>query len=271
MIQITSKEFDRAFESIQEMKQLYGIPGPFPRRPVALEALMRLAMNDMAGAMQCASELIPHTDERWRMSILIPLYIAQFRQGSRASLDDVLDYLVDSLQKSEAAGSLIGIAQGFAWQAMALEALGRIDEANSALARALSMAESEGYVRMFLDGGAPMRKLLASVIEADRKLWDESAQRRVDYAGLLLSALSEKVPAGRLGIPSTTALIEPLSDREMDVLRLLNTALPTPEIAQELFLSTNTIRSHVKSIYGKLNAHGRTEAIQRAKELGLLP
>ena len=149
--------------------------------------------------------------------------------------------------------------------------LGRIEEANSALTRALSIAEPEGYVRTFLDQGAPMAKLLASVIEADRKVWDESARRRVIYAGRLLSALSEKVPARRLAVPSTTALIEPLSDREMEVLRLLNTALPTPEIAQELFVSANTIRSHVKSIYGKLNAHGRTEAIQRAKELGLLP
>lgn len=253
------------------MKQLYGIPGPFPRRAVALEALMRLAMNDMTGAMQCAAELVPHTGERWRMSILIPVYIAQFRQGSRASLDDVLDYLVNSLQRYEAAGSRIGMVQGFAWQAMALQALGRIEEASSALTRALSIAEPEGYVRMLLDGGAPMAKLLASVIEADRKLCDEPARRRVIYADRLLSVLSEKVPAGRPVVPSATALIEPLSDREMDVLRLLNTALPTPEIAQELFLSTNTIRSHVKSIYGKLNAHGRTEAIERAKELGLLP
>lgn len=270
-VQIARREFDQALESIQEMKRLYCTPGSYPRRPVALEALARLAMNDMIGAAQQAAELVPHTDEEWRMKCLIPVYIAQFRQGGRTSLEDVLSYLAHSLQTSEAAGTRIVMAQTLAGQAMALQALGRVEEARSTLSRALSVAEPEGYVRTFHDECTPMAKLLASVIEADRKVWDESARRRIIYAGRLLSALSENVPAGRPVVPAATALIEPLSDREMEVLRLLNTALPTPEIAHELFVSANTIRSHVKSIYGKLNAHGRTEAIQRAKELGLLP
>ncbi len=65
-------------------------------------------------------------------------------------------------------------------------------------------------------------------------------------------------------------LIEPLSEREMEVLRLLATGISNPEIAQQLYIATSTVRSHLKSIYGKLNVHKRWDAVQRAEELGLL-
>jgi len=65
-------------------------------------------------------------------------------------------------------------------------------------------------------------------------------------------------------------LIEPLSERELELLRLLTTSLSSTEIAQELFISVNTVRSHIKSIYGKLNVHRRRDAVQRAGKLGLL-
>jgi LuxR family maltose regulon positive regulatory protein len=65
-------------------------------------------------------------------------------------------------------------------------------------------------------------------------------------------------------------MVEPLSERELQVLRLLTTQLSSTEIAQELFISANTVRSHVKSIYGKLNVHSRVDAVERAEELGLL-
>ncbi|MCP4284846.1 MAG: response regulator transcription factor, partial [Gammaproteobacteria bacterium] len=68
----------------------------------------------------------------------------------------------------------------------------------------------------------------------------------------------------------TEPLIEPLSAREQDVLRLLVTDLRTPDIAKELFVSVNTVRSHIKSLYRKLDAHSRHEAVAKAKELGLL-
>lgn len=70
--------------------------------------------------------------------------------------------------------------------------------------------------------------------------------------------------------PVDQPLIEPLSEREMEVLRLLSTGLSNPEIAQELFIATSTVRSHLKSIYGKLNVHKRWDAVHRAEELGLL-
>jgi LuxR family maltose regulon positive regulatory protein len=271
MIQIASREFDTAFESIQEMKRLYNTPGSFPKRPVALEALCRLAMNDVPGAAQRAAELVPHMDEGWRMTSLIPVYLAQFRQGSRTSLDDILSYLSRSLQTAEAAGSRIVMAQTLVWQAMALQALGRVEEACPTLTRALSIAEPDGYVRVFIDEGAPMGELLTKVLADQRTRRDEASRRMADYVSRLLSALAGKMPVERTAAPFPSALVEPLSEREMEVLRLLASPLSTPEIARELVVSANTVRSHVKSIYAKLNTHGRIEALQRARELGLLP
>jgi LuxR family maltose regulon positive regulatory protein len=69
---------------------------------------------------------------------------------------------------------------------------------------------------------------------------------------------------------ATQPLLEPLSERELEVLRLLATGRSNPEIGQELFIATSTVRSHLKNIYGKLNVHRRWDAVQRAEELGLL-
>jgi LuxR family maltose regulon positive regulatory protein len=271
MVQIARREFDRAFESIQEMKRLYGTPGPYPRRPVALEALARLVMNDVTGAARCTADLVPHTDEEWRMENLISVYVAQYRQGSRASLDDVLGFLARTLPIVEAADTKIGMVQMLALQAVALQVLGRVEEARAVLTRALAMAEPEGYVRIFIDEGAPMGELLAAVLATQRPRRGAEAQRMAAYASRLLAALAGNPPEERPAAPPSAVLVEPLSARELEVLRLLATTLSTPEIARELVVSANTVRSHVKCIYGKLNAHGRIEALQRARELGLLP
>jgi LuxR family maltose regulon positive regulatory protein len=128
----------------------------------------------------------------------------------------------------------------------------------TSLAQALSLAEPEGYVRVFVDEGEPMVRLLR-----------QAASRGIapGYVSKLLAAsdVSEHKTD-----PRTQPLIEPLSERELEVLRLLITGFSTPEIARELFIAVSTVRSHVKSIYSKLNVHKRKDAIQRAQELELL-
>jgi LuxR family maltose regulon positive regulatory protein len=158
-----------------------------------------------------------------------------------------------------------------AWQAMALQAIGSVEQARAVLTRALAIAEPEGYVRSFIDEGAPMGELLAAILAARRTRRDEVSQRMAGYVSRLLAALAGKTPTEGPVVPPSPAPVEPLSTREMQVLRLLATDLSTPEIARELIVSTNTVRTHVKCIYGKLDAHGRIEAVQRARELGLLP
>jgi LuxR family maltose regulon positive regulatory protein len=142
------------------------------------------------------------------------------------------------------------------------------------LERALTLAEPEGYVRIFVDEGAPMTQLLL-----------EAAAREImpDFTDRLLTAFESEDPfdyaqdrqtgkgKSRLSsAPSPQPLIEPLSQRELDVLRLFRTELSGPEIADELMIALSTVRTHTKNIYSKLNVNNRRAAVKRAKELDLI-
>jgi LuxR family maltose regulon positive regulatory protein len=152
--------------------------------------------------------------------------------------------------------------------ALAKWALGQSDAAMGDIEMALRLAEREGFVRTFIDEGQAIAPLL-----------QEASRRGIApaHVGRLLAALEESVrerpaaPVAPPGTPPPTGRrIEPLTERELEVLRLLRTALTTPEIASELGVAPSTVRTFVKNLYGKLGVHRRLEAIDRAKELGLL-
>jgi LuxR family maltose regulon positive regulatory protein len=152
-------------------------------------------------------------------------------------------------------------------RALLLQALGRIEEAVPALARALTIAQESGQVLAFLEHGPPMAKLLK---EAVRRNPEASYARRILEA---FEAHQQTLMARQAdrGTPLTqTALVEPLSERELQVLRYLQGTLSLGGIADQLYLSIHTVRSHVKHIYTKLDVHSRGEAIARAEALGLL-
>ena len=121
----------------------------------------------------------------------------------------------------------------------------------------MTLAEPEGYVRVFADEGPPMTSLLRATAKQGT---------RRDYVRRLLAAASGIEHAG----PTEQALIEPLSERELDVLRLLGSELDGPAIARELMVSLNTMRTHTKNIYAKLAVTNRRAAVRRAAELSLL-
>jgi LuxR family maltose regulon positive regulatory protein len=166
----------------------------------------------------------------------------------------LLERLLGAALAGGRAGSAIEI---LVLQALALQAGGDGAAASLPLERALALAEPEGYVRTFVDEGAPMAALLQAGVK-----------RGVapSYARALLAAFRP----GGARTPSDRALIEPLSERELDVLRLLGTDLDGPEIARELVVSLHTVRSHTKSIYAKLGVNNRRAAVSRAEELDLL-
>jgi len=147
------------------------------------------------------------------------------------------------------------------------------------LERALTLAEQEGYVRLFVDEGPPMavllqetlargilpgyvEKLLAAFPESDKEI---RRQRDKEIDRALISLVSQSP-----GLPVSQSLVEPLSQRELDVLRLLGTDLSGPDIARELMVSLNTLRTHTKNIYDKLGVNSRRAAVHRAEELKLL-
>ena len=135
----------------------------------------------------------------------------------------------------------------------------------AALELALTMAEPDGYVRTFVDEGAPMGALLR-----------RAASRGVSpaYLSKLLDALDAEAPMRRgptgLASPVAQPLEEPLSERELEVLRLIAGGLSNRDIAQELVLATGTVKKHINNIFTKLNVRSRTQAAAQAKELGLL-
>ena len=142
--------------------------------------------------------------------------------------------------------------------ALAHQAGGERDKSMLALEQALISAKPEGYVRIFVDEGDPMEALLR-----------ESVTRGIapDYVSKLLAAFEtdnvQVVP------PSATSLIEPLSERELEVLHLLKTELSGPEIADQLMIALSTMRTHTQNIYSKLGVSNRRGAVHRAEELNL--
>jgi LuxR family maltose regulon positive regulatory protein len=171
----------------------------------------------------------------------------------------VLDPWLPLLEKQHRAMLLIEVE---ILRALALQALQREDESQAAFERALALAEPGRFVRLFTDEGESIASFLCQAI-----------QREVcpNYADRLLAALPGELPAKAelITARSSEGLIEPLSERELEVLHYLRSPLTVPEIARELYIAESTVRSHVKNIYGKLEVHSRMEAVQRAEELDI--
>ncbi len=165
----------------------------------------------------------------------------------------LLERLLQAAEEGERTGSIIEI---LVLQTLANLLQGDIPAALVPLQQALTLAEPEGYVRMFVDEGLPMALLLEAAAKHG------IAPNYVRYLLTAFGSAEDRTPVQQ-------GLIEPLSERELEVLRLLATGLNGPEIARELVVSLNTMRTHTKNIYSKLGVNDRRAAVHRAKELDL--
>jgi LuxR family maltose regulon positive regulatory protein len=180
-------------------------------------------------------------------------------------LREAVRLLAALAEATEAGGRHGRLIETLVLQALALKAQNHIVPALAILEKCLVLAEPEGYVRVFVDEGAPMVALLQS-----------AASRGIApyYVRKLLAALSESRqetrnrPARDLQ-PTMSDLIEPLSGRELEVLQLMTDGLSNREIADELVLAVGTVKAHIHNIYGKLGVRSRTQAIARTRELNL--
>jgi LuxR family maltose regulon positive regulatory protein len=256
-------DLDGALELLTEAERLYvGDFSPDVRPVAAVKARTLVAQERLSDAFSWARErdLSAGDDlsyvREFEHITLARLLLAR-RVHEDGSVQRGLDLLERLLRAAEHGGRTAAAIEILILQALGHQAQGDVRAALAALGRALEFAEAEGYVRIFADEGAPMARLL------------EAAARQAiapAYVGRLLSAFghAEARPTAR------QPLLEPLSGRELDVLRLLAGELSGPGIAAELVVSLNTVRSHTKSIYAKLAVNSRREAIRRTAELGLL-
>ena len=172
-------------------------------------------------------------------------------------LVEFLDRLLGAAEAGARTGSVIEV---LVLQALTHQARGETTTAFAALEHALQLAEGQGYVQVFVGEGAPMKALLGSV---------PPQHPAAPYVRRLLSggAQPETTPPAE---PPAIQLVEPLSERELDVLRLLGSDLNGPDIARELSVSLNTVRTHTKNIYAKLGVNSRRAAVTQGTELHLL-
>jgi LuxR family maltose regulon positive regulatory protein len=178
---------------------------------------------------------------------------------------EALGLLARLLAAAEKAGWVHQQIKILVLQALALQARGDDEGALAALERALSLAGPGRYVRVFVDEGAPMARLMR-----------QAAERGIAFADRLLSVfeLDAALPAAVSVPPSPvtrrpSALVEPLSERELEILRLIADGMTNRQVGETLFISVGTVKAHTSNIYGKLGVRSRTQAVARARELGI--
>jgi LuxR family maltose regulon positive regulatory protein len=249
-----------ALDLLDEAERLY-VGDFFPNvRPVpALKARVWIAQGRLGEALGWAHEQGLSADDdlsylrEFEHITLARMLLARSRGEPVHQATRLLERLLLAAEEGGRTGHVIEI---LVLQALALQAPGDIPAALTCLERALTLAEPEGYVRVFVDEGPPMASLLRAAAK-------QGTTR--NYVRRLLAAVSQT----RQDSPGRQALIDPLSERELDVLRLLGTELDGPAIARELMVSLNTVRTHTKNIYTKLAVTNRRAAVRRAAELGL--
>lgn len=257
-----------AIESLDQAQLLYR-RGFFPEiRPIpALKARIAIRQGQLSEGwawarstgLQAVGEL-SYLREFEHLT-LARLLIAHYRvRPEEKTIREAADLLVRLLEAAEAAGRKGSTYEILVLQALALEAQGQRSLALVPLERALTEAGPEGYVRLFLDEGGPLAPLLA---EAAGKGTGPA------HTAQLLRSLETVKP--QTAVRRTAApQLEDLSKRELEVLRLLGSSLSGPEIARQLFVSVNTLRTHTKRIFTKLEVNSRREAVRHGKEQGLI-
>lgn len=239
----------------------------------ALRARLLLARGDVSATARWTDErgLGPDDDVSYPREaeylLLARMLLAEGRLDQALALLQRLHALAERQGRS---GSVLEID---ALRAVALAEAGDVSSAVAALSEALALAQPEGYVRILVDEGPAMRALLVRHLAAQRDDETWSHPDRLAYLGKLMRAFESgetaETPAGGRGV-GVTGLVEALSEREVEVLRLLAAGKSNQEIAEELFVALDTVKKHVSHILAKLGASNRTEATARARALGLL-
>lgn len=260
-------KWDEALRLLDEARQSY-VKHPVPiLQPVeARKARIYLKQGRLGKAQAWARERgLSVTDEASYLKEYELLTLARIRlvECTFENVSELLEQLLALAEAQSRTGSVIEI---LLIQALFYKAQGDLPRAFAALERTLNLAQPQGYLRIFVDEGEAMRSMISEFRSArsdDHPL--------LGYADTILAIFPQSTETRRRSKATNqeAELVEPLSEREMKVLRLLHSDLSGPEIAQQLIVSLNTLRTHTKSIYKKLGVNNRRSAVRRAEELDL--
>ncbi|NUM43588.1 MAG: hypothetical protein HUU38_02695 [Anaerolineales bacterium] len=252
-------EWDRAYSALEDLLE-WGALNALLIRPAveAARAGVQLRQGNLSAAIKWAKSVhraeIGRNKLQWIQDALLAARI-DLAQGNNAQAESLLQTLLPETDR----------CNRFCLEAQCLQALlfdvtHRPKEAVATLQAVLERAEPKGYVRLFVDEGEKMQGLLTRT--------GRETPARAGYVSKLLAAFSVTFTPDQK--PAQAGLVEPLTERELEVLNYIAQGLSNPEIAKRLFLSPNTLKAHSQNIFSKLNVHNRVEATNRARELGLV-
>jgi LuxR family maltose regulon positive regulatory protein len=256
-------------QAVQRAEQRRRPPSNGTHEVEAYQAWLALMQGDEASAFRWLGRCglspdrdVTHVREREYLTV-VRILIAQ-RQ-----LDEAAKWLERLFPLAEAQGRTGSVIELLLLQAEVLHTSGQVQQALEYLGRALTLAAPEGYLRLFVDEGPPLAQLLQQL----RQQKPEQQPRYRDHLLALLGSVADTgrpSPAGSVSGLSLSPLAEPLSERELVVLRLIVAGCSNQEIADRLVLALSTVKWYINLIYGKLQVESRTKAIARARELHLV-
>jgi LuxR family maltose regulon positive regulatory protein len=248
------------------------------RQLEALKALLHLRRgDDMAAVNRWAKSSGLSVDDK-------PDYLTELPHITYARWllvtgkpEEALQLLKRLREAAEANSRIRTVVEILILQALAHQSLSNEDEAIDTLEQVLLLTEPESYVRSFLDEGEALSKLLVEALKRNGKRWEAETPELLRYVIKLNEAFGTIAPVQKTKATQTEAddlpwwyVKDPLSERELEVLRHVAQGLSNQEIADKLFLSAGTVKRHMSNIYQKLDVHSRTQATERARNLKLL-
>jgi LuxR family maltose regulon positive regulatory protein len=266
-------ESDDALYAIQEAERVASNLSPwYIERASVFWPWQQLLTGNVSAAVQWAQASGLTIDDRFKFEYFEQYYLLAKVHFAAGKLEESLTLVDRLLEMANSADAMRYVVEVLALKALVLSSIsdhgsiqGKTDPALACLEQALALAEPEGFVRTFVENGTPMAVLLRHAL---------SRHIMPAYVNKLLNAFEAEIrpkmfPHAIPDLPPVP-LLEPLSEREMEILHLLESSLNTPEIAAQFYISVGTVRTHIKNIYRKLDVNRRLDAVQRAKELGLI-
>ena len=261
--------YDDAMSLLTEAKQDFK-SGTVPNipSPESVRTRFLLKQERLDEAMEWIHQRGLSTENRLNFSdefdhiTLVRVKLAHYQQQpDPQELESLLDFL-ERLRQSAADGGRSGRElEILVLKSLAHQSSGQMQEALQCIQEAVKLAEPEGYIRIFVDEGQAMRSLLSTSLTTGAD---------AAYIVRLLQHIGSTDTPEEASLPPNDLLIEPLSNREMEVLELVARGLTNQDIADELFIAVSTVKKHMNNILGKLSVSNRTQAATRARELGLL-